>query len=276
MTNCGPVNSSNSAPTAAAVPHLDLSFSSLEDDGLLSEQIADISTMDVDVSFSHYSDNEMPTEEAGMNSADDSSLCNNVDSDTTDASSNNAGVVATNDIETDFSLLRKYDTYLSSGMGQMKESTAYQRDIELLRILMKAKSPVYLFGQIKACFWTTVHVSKVNLLDKSASLSRKAVLKQIYQQFNLHGSQPIEIEATLPGSKDIVSIVTHDFKEQLYSLLSDPVVMRDEHLLFPKNQLGHPDPFANPCILHHRIGMDKVLYTDVIDGNAYKTAYQLL
>jgi hypothetical protein len=133
---------------------------------------------------------------------------------------------------------------------------------------------VYLFDQIKACFRTTVHVSKVNLLDKSASLSRKAILKQIYRRFNLHGSQPIEIEATLPGSKDIVSIVTHDFKEQLYSLLSDPVVMRDEHLLFPKNELGHPDPFADPCILHHRIGMDQVLYNDVIDGNAYKTAYQ--
>jgi hypothetical protein len=139
---------------------------------------------------------------------------------------------------------------------------------------MKAKAPVYLFDQIKACFRTTVHVSKVNLLDKSASLSRKAVLKQICQRFTLHGSQPIEIEATLPGNKDIVSIVTHDFKEQLYSLLSDPVVMRDEHLLFPKNELGHPDPFADPCILHHQIGMDQVLYNDVIDGDAYKTAYQ--
>jgi hypothetical protein len=178
-TKCGPVDSSNSATTAAAMPHQDLSFSSLEDDGLLSEQMADISTMDVDRSCCNYSDNEMPTEDADINSAVDSTICDNDDSDTTDASSNNAGVVATNDIATDFSLLRKYDTYLSSGMGQMKGSTAYQRDIELLRILMKAKCPVYLFDQIKACFRTTVHVSKVNLLDKSASLSRKAVLKQI-------------------------------------------------------------------------------------------------
>jgi hypothetical protein len=120
MTNCGPVESSTSAPTAPAVLHLDFSFPSLEEDGLLYEQIADISTMDVDVSCSHYSDNELPTDKAGMHSADNSNRCDNVDSVTTDASSNKVDVDATNDIETDFSLLRKYDTYLSSGMGQMK------------------------------------------------------------------------------------------------------------------------------------------------------------
>jgi hypothetical protein len=238
-------------------------------------KLPDISTIDVDVSRSHYSDNELPTDVAGMYSADDSSLRENCDCVTTDASSNNDGVDVTNDIETDFSLLRKYNSYLSSCMGQMKGSTLYQRDIELLCILMKAKSPMYLFVQIKACFRTMVHVSKINLLDKTASLSRKAVLKQIYKRFDLHGSQPVEIEATLPGSNDIVSIVTHDFKEQLYSLVSDSVVMQqDEHLLFPKNEHGHSDLFADPCIVHHQIGLDKVVYNDVIDGDAYKTAYQ--
>ena len=142
-----------------------------------------------------------------------------------------------------------------------KASTAYQRDNELLRILTKAKAQVYLFDQIKACFSrTTVHVSKINLLDKFAFLSRKAVLKQIYKRFDLHGLQPKEIEVTLPGSKEIVRVVTHDFKEQLYSLLSDPVVMRDEHLLFPKNENGQYHPFADPWIGHQPIGIDEVVY----------------
>ena len=66
----------------------------------MSEQIADINTMDVDVSCSHYSDNELPTDVAGMYSADNSSICENGDSVTTDASSNKDGVGVTNDIET--------------------------------------------------------------------------------------------------------------------------------------------------------------------------------
>jgi hypothetical protein len=93
------------------------------------------------------------------------------------------GVHDTNDIEPDISLLCKYNTYLvSSGLGQMQATIAYQGDIELLRLHTKAKSPVYLFDQIKACFKTMVHVSKITLLDKSASLSCKSCSQANLQQ----------------------------------------------------------------------------------------------
>jgi hypothetical protein len=152
----------------------------------------------------------------------------------------------------------------------MKGSPYYQSDIELLRILMKAKAPNYLFDEIKEHFRTTVYVSKINLLDKSARLSRNAVLKQIYKRFDLYGSQPKEIEVTLPRSQDIVRVVTYDFKEQLYSLLSDPVVLRDEHLLFPKYSEGHYHPLANPNTVHRCIRIDDVVYMDATDGDAYR------
>ena len=220
---------------------------SLDADVSSSQQFADTSNMDVDVSCHLYSsDDEMPND-TGVLYCDKSSVLAYGDHYTIDddvASSNEDGVDVANVIQPDFSLTSKYNTYLSSRMGQMKGSTAYQCDIELLCILMKAKAPVYLFDQIKECFRTTVHVSKINLLDKSARLSSKAVLKQIYKRFDLHGSQPKEIEVTLTGSNEIVRVVTHDFKEQLYSLLSDPVVMRDEYLLFPKNENGQYQPFC--------------------------------
>ena len=255
----------------------DSTFFSLDADVLLLSQFADTSNMDVDISRHLYSsDDEMPNETGILNCEESSVLADGdhyiIDDDL--ASSNEDVVDVANVKQPDLSLMSKYNTYLSSGMGQMKASIAYQRDIELLRILMKAKAPVYLFDQIKECFRTTVHVSKINLLDKSARLSRKAVLKQIYQKFDLHGSQPKEIEVTLPGSNEIVRVVTHDFKEQLYSLLSDPVVMQDEHLLFSKNENGEYHPFADPRIVPQQNGNDAVVYHDVTDGDAYKTAYE--
>ena len=277
-TTCSRLNGSSHASSlfgSGLHGDVDSSYLSLDADGSSSQQFADTSTMDLDVSCHHNSDDEMPNE-AGLLYFDECSVDGFVDHFETDdeiASANEDGIDDTSDYQPDCSLMCKFNTYLSSGLGQMKASTAYQRDIELLRILTKAKAPVYLFDQIKSHYRTTVHISKLNLLDKSASLSRKAVLKQIYKRFDLHGSKPKEIEVTLPGSKETVRVVTHDFKEQLYSLLSDPVVMRDEHLLFPKNEEGQYHPFADPRIIHKPIGIDEVVYHDVTDGDAYKTAY---
>jgi hypothetical protein len=59
----------------------------------------------------------------------------------------------------------------------MKGSPYYQRDIELPRILTKAKAPNYLFDELKEHFQTTVYVSKINLLDKPARLSCNAMVR---------------------------------------------------------------------------------------------------
>ena len=258
--------------------HVDLSFLSAENDGSMSQEIAETSIMELDSSIIHHSSgNEMPMCDVDSFFDETSLVLQGCGNDTTDdnlAHSNDDGVEVHDVPHPDQSLLKKHDAYLNSGRSQMNGSSAYQCDIELLSILMKAKAPVYLFDHLKAFFRKTVLVSKINLLDKSASYSRKAVLNQIYKRFDLHGSQPREIEVTLPGSKDHVRIVTYDFKEQLYSLLSDPVVMRDEHLIFPKNENGQYHPLADPRIVHHRIGIDAVMYNDVTDGDAYKKAYE--
>jgi hypothetical protein len=107
-----------------------------------SQQFADTSTMDLDVSCHHNSDDEMPNE-AGFSYFGESSADGDVDHVKTDddfASANEDGIEDTSKMQPDCSLMCKYNTYLSSGLGQMKTSTAYQRDIELLRILTKAKA----------------------------------------------------------------------------------------------------------------------------------------
>ena len=49
------------------------------------------------------------------------------------------------------------------------------------------------------------------------------------------------VHITLPESKKHVGITVHSFLDGLYSLLTDPEVMKDENLLF-HNQ----DPFCPP------------------------------
>ena len=160
-----------------------------------------------------------------------------------------ANDIANNSVsESDESLLNKYDAYIASGVGHATPSTADKFDIELLHILAKVHCPIYLFDAIKN--WARlVQLAKVNLADNS-SKTRSQVIKELDKRFNLTGSQPKEIEVILPGSNETVRVVTHDFKEQLYSLLSDPAVMRDdENLLFPTNETGQQQVFAAPIPL---------------------------
>ena len=51
---------------------------------------------------------------------------------------------------------------------------------------------------------------------------------------------PTSTKVKLPSGAE-VNIVTHDFLEQLYSLLSDPDLMKDENLLFTDG-----NPFQAP------------------------------
>ena len=51
---------------------------------------------------------------------------------------------------------------------------------------------------------------------------------------------PATTKVKLPSGAE-VNIVTHDFFEQLYSLLSDPDLMNDENLLFTDG-----NPFQAP------------------------------
>ena len=200
-------------------------------------------------------------------------------SDFNDYDNNNADAnedIANNSVsESDQSLLNKYAAYIESGVGHVRPSAADKLDIELLHILSKANCPIYLFDVIKN--WArSVQVANVNLTENS-SKTRSQVIKELDKRFNLTGSKPKEIEVILPGSNETVRVVTHDFKEQLYSLLSDPAVMRDENLLFPTDETGQQQVLTQPIPLGSTAPRKEgdVVYHDVTDGQAFRTAYNV-
>ena len=69
---------------------------------------------------------------------------------------------------------------------------------------------------------------------------------------------PATTKVKLPSSAE-VNIVTHDFLEQLYSLLSDPYLMNDENLLFTD---GNPfqAPSASKKMVEGPVRINKNLF----------------
>jgi hypothetical protein len=70
--------------------------------------------------------------------------------------------------------------------------------------------------------------------------SREKVLKGIEDRFDLGGLEPKEQSYKLKGTGEEVPIITVDFKESLYSLLSDPEIMD------PKNLIDTPSVDDDP------------------------------
>ena len=167
----------------------------------------------------------------------------------------------------DTSLVERYIKYCDSGIGNMVSTPNYKSDVKLLKLLKTAGCPIYLFNQIKEWAHESAvggdGLEGVKWLERSEK--RTAVLKDIRRRFDLEESGPTQIEVTLPGSGEKVTLTLHDFKQQVYSLLSDPVAMSDENLLFHDD-----DPFKPPPPL----GRSGTL-NDVNDGSVYHDAYKV-
>jgi hypothetical protein len=140
----------------------------------------------------------------------------------------------------DKSLLEKRNKYLESGFGMMVSDDLYKVNVELLNLLQRSGAPLNLFGKVKQ-WCRRSFLRGVDFLDDRHLCSRAQVLLELETRFDCVGSKPIHREICLPGCGDSVTMVVHDFQEQLYSLLSDPDVMKDENLLFHND-----DPFASP------------------------------
>ena len=168
-------------------------------------------------------------------------------------------------------LVDKFDQYSSSGYGHMVASKQYESDVNLMGILKKANAPIYLFDELKDWARASI-ITDVSFTDKN-SKKRAAVLTEMRRRFDMDRVQPQTTQALLPGSQQTIKITMYDFKEQLYSLLSDPAVMRNENLIFPEDDAGNMDPFASPK--NPKDLTDDDLIFDVIDGSAYYEVHKV-
>ena len=165
-------------------------------------------------------------------------------------------------LQSDPTLCDKLVRHVQSGLGTVPVSAVHTREFKLLSICKPYSLKLY----DEVIQW--VYESKLAGVDFSKKLrTRSAILNHIETRYNMQGSQPQSQMVFLPGCGQTVELMVHDFKDQLYSLLSDPDVMRDENLLFHNN-----NPFQPPLDPRKRNG--QYIYQDVNDGSVYYDAYQ--
>ena len=66
-------------------------------------------------------------------------------------------------------------------------------------------------------------------------------MKAINRQHDLDGIKPHSESVFLPGANQKVDVVTHDFMQVLYSLLSDEDAMQEANLLLDRKGYFAPD-----------------------------------
>ncbi len=130
----------------------------------------------------------------------------------------------------DYDLLKQAEKHYSTGLQTSKTmDPEYISGVMLLSILKKAKCPLYLFDHIVD--WARKSHTTYQLDFNSTQLSRKNCIDKIYKKFDLTGIQPKSTTIKLNGSNADVTIIWHDFKQCLYSLLMDDDLMQQSNLL---------------------------------------------
>lgn len=135
----------------------------------------------------------------------------------------------------DGSLLAKYNESRLKGKDKLFTApNKYKSAIDLLDILNKAGSPLYLFDKIMK--WAKTSTFAYHF-DFNNLPQRKEFVKSLKKQFEIDLLEPISKKITLPGSKATIEIILHDFLPSLYTLLCDDELMHISNLLLDENDI---------------------------------------
>lgn len=160
------------------------------------------------------------------------------------------------------SLLVKFRDHCNSGIAQMPLSQEMKTKVELLQMLKEARAPFYLYSKI----WKWAQSACDRQVQFHGAGTRDSAVKELMSRYNLEDTLPVTTSITLPQCGETVNITTHNFLPQLYSMLTDPHLMRDENLLFCQD-----DPFSAPV---SKRGPNYVMQ-DIIDGSVYREAHKV-
>jgi hypothetical protein len=160
----------------------------------------------------------------------------------------------------DESLLEQLNAFIDEGHSDLPINKNLRCQIELLLLLRDAKAPLYLYDEVMK--WTQRSVGEYEVNFGQTPDSRKTVLKSLTKRFDLSGSEPTVLPVLLPECKQRLGLVVHDFRQAVYSLLSDPMLMRDECLLFQDDDAA---PFALP---------KRGKFEDINSGTRFRMAHK--
>ena len=139
----------------------------------------------------------------------------------------------------DYSQLVKIDPHVQGKLIYLRSSAPCDEDLvyspreiswlKLASILEPMKVPKYLYKQIKVWFEETK-------MQNDRPFGYPELIRQMARKHGLECTRPRHEYLDL-DSGNVVKVTTFDFLAQVYSLLSDSTLMREDNLVF-----GH-DPF---------------------------------
>jgi hypothetical protein len=166
----------------------------------------------------------------------------------------------------------RYINYVTNEKGARTVTSTYRSDLELLYLLQKSNVPIGMYDEIQK--WARKSYAINPKVFFCSNLTRKKALQSIEKIFNAKGCKPIPVICQLPSLKHQVTIQAYDFISAIYSLLTDPVLMREENL--DLNVTGNKNknplyPFPKPAMYTAR--GKSFEYKEFSDGELYCVAY---
>jgi len=136
--------------------------------------------------------------------------------------------------DVDTSLLHQQKSHLDSNVKEKYDNDGeYQAGVLLLDLLNQTKCPLNMFEKIVE--WA-IHCSINYQVSFSAStkITRNDILNKTIEKYNWSGLKPIQSTLALTACKESVVVVHFDFKQALYTILTDTKLMQKENLLDSK------------------------------------------
>jgi hypothetical protein len=109
----------------------------------------------------------------------------------------------------------------------------FNASVELLDLLHTASCPLYMYDKIQQWATRAVRQHGIDFSLQREFESRNQLISYIQKRYNYSGLKPTVSTVKLVSEDRSVDVVTHDFKQCLYSLLSDPDIMNTDNLLVP-------------------------------------------
>ena len=153
---------------------------------------------------------------------------------------------------------------LSNAFHNNGNENSLPAKIELLKILNTAKAPLYLYDHIMG--WAKTAVNKYDVdFGSEPNLQREKLIQELKSKYKLDKIEPKIQTLTLCGSGNTTEIITHNFKDSIFSLLED------KHLMQTKNLLISEEDINNPLNNTSNNGTSRI-YGDINTGTVYQKA----
>jgi len=146
-------------------------------------------------------------------------------------------------------------------MTNGKNNKNYHSCVMLMEVLQKAKCPLNVFD--KVIDWARQSNAMGVIFDENFDYTRKKLLKEIDDVFDLHGLKPYISQYKMLATGETVPLIYFEFLEALYSMLNDPEVM-------------HPDNLLDEAQLEkEQENDDNVILGDINTGSVWRQAVKI-